>query len=84
MARTFETPLERRQRVLKSARHRFLLLRLDVVMFFTRKRAQQIFAADDSDHLPVPHHGHALDAIGGKHTRNLAGVGVLANGDDGL
>ena len=50
--------------------------------FFTGKRAQQILAADDSDHLPVSHHGHALDPIYSQQTRDLAGIGVLADGDD--
>jgi len=59
MVRTFETPPKRRRHVPQSARHSSLL-RLDVMAaFFACKRAQQILAADDSDHLPVSHHGHA-------------------------
>jgi hypothetical protein len=78
----FETPLERRERVLKSACDS-ALLRLGVMMtVLTHNRSQQILAADDSDHLPVPHHGHALDPVGGQHTRDLAGIGVLADADD--
>ena len=82
MVRTLETPPKRRQCVPQSARHNSLL-RLDVVTaFFASKRAQQILAADDSDHLPVSHHGHALDPMCSKQTRDLAGIGTLADGDD--
>ena len=51
--------------------------------FFARKHAEQILAADDTDHLPVSHHGHALDPMGSKQTRDLAGIGVLADGETG-
>src|SRR5579863_773983 len=79
-----ETPLERRERVLQSPRHNSFLGFDVMATLFAGERAQQILAADDSDHFPVPHDGHTLDPIGGEHTRNLAGIGILANGDDRL
>jgi hypothetical protein len=82
MVRTFETPLERRQHVPKRARHKSLF-RLDIVRtFFARKHAQQILAAHDSDHLPVPHHGHALDPMCSEQTRDLTSICVLVYRDD--
>src|SRR5580698_3739493 len=80
--RTFEMPLKRRKYVPESARHN-PLVRLNIVAgFFTCKRAKEILPADDSDHLPVPHHRHALDPMSSKQAHDLAGISVFADGDD--